>query len=386
MIREKLKDEHPQVRIAAIRTSETLYKRNDKSLVPDIQQLTGDSDPNVVLQVLMTANLLTWPDYTKLIETTLASTSSSGVKEIGNQLLRPSSSSATELTADDKKLMTRGEAVYKELCFSCHGSDGKGMPLQGGKPGATMAPPLAGSKTVNASHEGIIRVVLKGLAGPVAGKTYDAQMVPMESNDDGWIAAVTSYVRNSFGNESSMIYPNEVARVRAELKDRAEPWTIAELNTSLPHRLANRNQWKLTASHGSATAALAIDADLSTRYSTGTQEKPGMWFQIELPEETTITGIELNAGSSVHDFPRGYKVELSNDGQTWGQPVAAGHGTTWMTDISFAPAKTKFIRITQTGRSQHWFWSIHDLEILKPGELVKASASVAKKPATSAFE
>ena len=39
------------------------------------------------------------------------------------------------------------------------------------------------------------------MSGPVGGKTYDAQMVPMGMNDDEWIAAVASYVRNSAGHE-----------------------------------------------------------------------------------------------------------------------------------------------------------------------------------------
>jgi hypothetical protein len=258
------------------------------------------------------------------------------------------------------------------------------MPLQGGKPGATMAPALAGSRTVTGSHEGMVRVVLKGLTGPVDGKSYDAQMVSMESNDDGWIAAVASYVRNSFGNESGIIYPQEVARIRAELKEHNAPWTIEELKNTLPQRLTNRSQWKLTASHGADSVSKAVDADLSTRYTTDATEKPGMWFQIELPEETMVTGLELDAGSSVHDFPRGYKVELSNDGKTWGESVATGHGTGSLTEIAFPPAKTRFIRIKQTGKSSHWFWSMHNLEVLKPGE--KPKASVAKKPASSAFE
>ena len=58
---------HPQVRIAAIRASETLYKKGDKSLVEEIQALAKDPDPNVVIQVMMTANLLKWPDTEKLV-------------------------------------------------------------------------------------------------------------------------------------------------------------------------------------------------------------------------------------------------------------------------------------------------------------------------------
>ena len=39
----------PQVRVAAIRTSESLYKAGDKSLVPDVTLRLKDPDPGVVI-------------------------------------------------------------------------------------------------------------------------------------------------------------------------------------------------------------------------------------------------------------------------------------------------------------------------------------------------
>src|SRR5262249_24818575 len=156
-------------------------------------------------------------DVEKLFRSTMADSSSRGVREIGTQLLQPKSSFAKDFTPSEVKLLERGEGVYRELCFACHGSDGKGMPVQGGKLDAIMAPSLAGSKTVTGNRDGILNVVLKGLTGPVNGRTYEAQMVPMESNDDAWVAAITSYVRNSFGNHGTLIETNDVARVRAAL-------------------------------------------------------------------------------------------------------------------------------------------------------------------------
>jgi hypothetical protein len=59
-------------------------------------------------------------------------------------------------------------------------------------------------------------------------------------------------------------------------------------------------------------------------------------------------------------------VELSDDGERWGQPVATGHGTGAKTEILFPAAKTKHLRITQTAQSPGHFWSIHELDVLKP--------------------
>ncbi len=150
------------------------------------------------------------------------------------QLLMPPAAAHRQFTDSEKKILARGEVIYNQLCFSCHGTTGKGMPLQGGAPGVTMAPPLSASKTVNGVSDGIINVVLKGLSGPVDGKNYGSQMVPMQNNDDAWVSAITSYVRNNFGNASPFIDVSEVARVRAATKDHNAPWTLDELHAILP--------------------------------------------------------------------------------------------------------------------------------------------------------
>ena len=59
-------------------------------------------------------------------------------------------------------------------------------------------------------------------------------MIPMGTNTDEWVAAVASYVRNSFGNAGGFVTPADVARVRAATAARKTPWTIAELTASLP--------------------------------------------------------------------------------------------------------------------------------------------------------
>jgi mono/diheme cytochrome c family protein len=375
LVRQKLKDPEGQVRAAAIRVSESLYKQGDKSVVPDVSALAADADPNVAIQVMMTANLLKWPNAGDFIQTVMSTNQSAGVQEIGEQLLRPATHMHRDFTSSQRHLYERGEVIYKELCFSCHGTTGKGMPLQGGQPGATMAPPLAGSSMVNGVCDGLIDVVLKGLNGPVNGNTYTALMVPMESNNDAWVAAITSYLRNSFGNNTSFVGDSDVARVRAAAKKRNAPWTMEELQAVLPQPLTNRAHWKVSASHHSQSAPLAIDGDIKTRYDTDTDQVPGMWFQVELPEAATISGLRLDAGDSFRDFPRGYEVELSDDGQTWGQPVATGKGRGTVTDIFFPPAKGRFIRIAQTGSVQGLFWSIHELNIFAPGAPIQSNAA-----------
>ena len=97
-----------------------------------------------------------------------------------------------------------------------------------------------------------------------------------------------------------------------------------------------------------------------------------MWFQIELPQETLLSGLELDSAKSPSDYPRGYEVALSPDGTTWGKPVATGKNGSAVTDIAFAPAKAKFIKITQTGSVNGLFWSIHELQIFAAADAARA--------------
>lgn len=56
--------------------------------------------------------------------------------------------------------LERGKRVFMQTCFACHQPDGRGMP--------GVFPPLAGSDFLKADRERPIRIVTKGLTGPVA--------------------------------------------------------------------------------------------------------------------------------------------------------------------------------------------------------------------------
>jgi mono/diheme cytochrome c family protein len=379
IVREKLKDEHPQVRVAAIRVSESLFKKKDVTLQGDILAMAKDIDANVVIQTMLTAKLLNWPNWKKLTEDLAKSNPSSGVKELATTILNPPVQVvARSISPAEKKLFDAGQAIYQGLCVTCHGPDGKGMPMIGAGPDKFLGPPLAGSKTVTGFRDGPVYVQLQGLTGDIEGKHYEGLMISMATNDDTWIASVLSYVRNSFGNHASFIEPTDVARVRAATKDRTQPWTIGELRAVLPKALRNRNEWKLTASHNGNDVRAAVDGDAGSRYTTNASQAPGMWFQIELPQEAALAGVELDSTKSRDDYPRGYKIELSGDGQIWKQ-IAAGKGEGPVTNVSFPAERAKFVKITQTGAVDGLFWSIHELEIFAPGEAVKvAQIGVAK--------
>jgi len=363
-VRERMKDSNGYVRAAAIRVSEGLIKKGDKALTDEIVPLAKDADAIVAIQSLLTQKWLNVPDVGKAVEAAVESHPAKGVKDIGKQLMNAGKPqvAAVAYTAEEKKSLERGGEIYRELCFGCHGTDGKGMAMQGAPPGTMMAPPLSGSKTATSHKDAIINVLLHGLNGPVNGKTYGAQMIPMKDNNDQWIADAASYVRNNFGNRSSFILPSDVKRQRLATKERKEPWTMETLLAELPTPLKNSKEWKLTASHNGKATGNAIDTKADTRYDTGSQQVPGMWLQIELPKPEKLAGVRLDAGKSTMDYPRGYKVEVSLDGKDWGSPLTQGKGAP-LTDIDLPAVEAKFVRITQTGSAPGLFWSVHEMQI-----------------------
>lgn len=119
--------------------------------------------------------------------------------------------------------MKKGATVYN-TCQGCHGVSG------GGQPGAI--PPLAGSEWVHGGTERIVRIVLNGLAGPVTvkGTSYTNIMTPQGHLSDKEIAQVVTFIRNSWGNEGTMITPEMVKKVRDESASHAGPWSQADLD------------------------------------------------------------------------------------------------------------------------------------------------------------
>jgi mono/diheme cytochrome c family protein/glucose/arabinose dehydrogenase len=411
LVREKLTDPHPQVRIAAIRASETLYKAGDQSVMPDIVTLTNDSDPAVVMQVLMTSLLLKTPEARTLTATTVANSTAMGIRTIIPEVVKTLSPVVypPEFTQADRAVLARGRQIYEQLCFACHGLDGQGAPLANAAADLTQAPALKGAKFVTIHRDAIISILLNGLTGPVDGKTYPAVMVPMQGNDDQYIAAVVSYVRTSFGNTASMVSTNDVARVRATFKDRTAPWTEEELISTLQKPVSNSGNWKASASTNSESAALAIDGKPDTRYDAKAVQTPGMWFQVELPALTMIGGLQFHSGAATNDFLRGYQVLVSATGDEWGDPIATGRGTGIHTEILFQPVEAKFVRIQTAevnagfgrgrggfGRGRGGFergrgaqaehgWSISEIQLLQLPPAIPQSILV-KKAESSKYE
>ncbi|HEX6068384.1 MAG TPA: discoidin domain-containing protein [Longimicrobiaceae bacterium] len=391
LARELLRDQDPRVRIQAIRASETLYKQGDQSFAADFRALARDANADVALQAMLTMNVLKVPELESSIQAAMTANPARGVQEIGTQILEQAAAEAAggpfagpQFSDADRALLARGATIYGELCSQCHGETGRGTPAGEGQ---TIAPALAGSPRVQGHREYVIKTLLHGMTGPIEGTSYPGgMMLPMGENDDQWVAAVASYIRKALGNDASMVSAGDVARVRAADASRSTPWTYEQLVASVPSPIASDEGWRVTASHNADGAQGALNF---AGWSTQAPQAAGMWFQIELPQPTTLTEIQFDspmqrirtgppgAGGGPgaggppafqSTAPAAYRVEVSADGTTW-TPVAEGTSSSSSTVISFAPTRGRFVRITQTDESGAApSWSMMKLRLFEKAE------------------
>ena len=372
LLAEAIMDADPRVRQAAIRVSEPQLTDGDATIISALGKLKKEKDADVAIQVI---NSIAYSGGTAGSEA-LASIENSLLQAHGDKpILKRIASNRASLAIERARLaeqrrrdalyakqMEQGSVIYKQLCYACHGGDGKGTPMAG-QPKVTLGPPLPGSGRVLGSGGSLVRTILHGLTGPLDGKTYPGQMLPLAANDDEWIAAVSTYIRNSFGNKGGPISKEFVAAIRKESLERKLPWTEAELEELEPPLLTNRSEWKFAASHNSGAAKNVVDGNGRSRFDTGTSQVPGMWFQVELPETSTVNRILLDSAGSSRDYPRGYEVQASLDGKKWSSPISKGAGRHPLTDIIFPSTQAKYLKIMQTGSAPSLYWSIHEMQI-----------------------
>jgi mono/diheme cytochrome c family protein len=116
--------------------------------------------------------------------------------------------------APPEDLMKMGARLYERHCADCHGADGRGA-LAGGAP---AYPPLAGNRALTmAQPVNAIRIVLNGGFPPATDGNPRPFGMPPYSHvlKDDEVAAVVTYVRNSWGNTAQAVMPSEVNRYRA---------------------------------------------------------------------------------------------------------------------------------------------------------------------------
>lgn len=239
LLRELLDSKDHRVRAATVRVLRyTGHQVKDQTEL--MMKAAADPHGRVRMEVIAAASWLPQEDGVKVLaevekqpkdaiwiprtlETAIAHINGLSVEEKKEEDIKSS------LTGSDRELFVMGKEIYARdgFCGTCHQLDGRGLT-------ASQFPPLRGTNWVTGSPERLIKIVLKGILGEIEvnGRVYPGQvpMTPYEGMlNDTEIAAVLTYVRNSFGNEASPISPDLVKKVRDEVKDKEGFWSAEEL-------------------------------------------------------------------------------------------------------------------------------------------------------------
>jgi mono/diheme cytochrome c family protein len=119
--------------------------------------------------------------------------------------------------APDQPAMKMGAQIYADECSGCHTADGKGA--------AGLFPSLNGTPVVQQTDPAsLLHVVLRGALSVGTEKAPTAAAMPAFAwvlNDDQ-VAAVVTYIRNSWGNSAPAVSASDVSKTRQSLIERSD--------------------------------------------------------------------------------------------------------------------------------------------------------------------
>jgi mono/diheme cytochrome c family protein len=121
----------------------------------------------------------------------------------------PGKTDAPPAISANDPVMTAGAAIYRDQCSACHGLDGKGV--------AELFPSVADSTMVKSGDPTTsIRIVLRGArsVGTAAQPTAPGMPSYGKQLDDDEVAAVLTYMRNTWGGAAVAVTPGQVSDVR----------------------------------------------------------------------------------------------------------------------------------------------------------------------------
>ncbi len=179
-----------------------------------------------------------------------------------------------------------------------------------------------------------------------------------------------------------VLVPSEAKLVRRALEAASIPFSersaggyVIVYNVRPPKRAGDKIPQSEVASvsaWGEQDAKLAVDGDFSTRWGTGSPQRPGMSFEVRFRRPVRLYGIEYDIGRWPHDSPRGLQVEVVRpDGSRQvvldAERYAAFRYLYQMNGgfrFDFAPEDASGVILTQTGKDGRMDWSVGELQFL----------------------
>jgi mono/diheme cytochrome c family protein len=137
------------------------------------------------------------------------------LKDLPNPAAKPAGgeASATQTSGLDPAVAQAGEAIFTDQCAACHRLDGSGEP--------GFFPRLKGNPNVQQNDPStIVHIILEGTRTAVTPARPTPLSMPAYAwkLNDAQVAAVASYVRNSWSNSAPAVSPDQVQSLRKAMK------------------------------------------------------------------------------------------------------------------------------------------------------------------------
>jgi hypothetical protein len=137
--------------------------------------------------------------------------------------------------------------------------------------------------------------------------------------------------------------------------------------------VGDKRKWTASSNCESGKTSLASDGDPETGWSTGRPQRDGDFFLLDLGESLRVQELDLSLNKKPLDYPRGYRLEGSEDGRAWQllsensfyfPGLTAGmieDYSRYRVEISFEPSSVRYLRLTSTLEHKSRPWSIQEI-------------------------
>jgi mono/diheme cytochrome c family protein len=187
-------------------------KTSDKDILPILAQIEKKYNDKKVFQEAIVSSLdgkenqyLTTQNPSTLLKSNLTIAINNHQKKELNPIF------VKEKNVVDNR--TKGLQLFRTICASCHGADGKGI--------QDLAPPLKDSEFINGSMKRLASILLHGLSGPLSvnGKQYQLnnEMPGLANNkdlSDEDIADIIRFTQNAFAKDGKNISASDIKKLR----------------------------------------------------------------------------------------------------------------------------------------------------------------------------
>lgn len=134
--------------------------------------------------------------------------------------------------------------------------------------------------------------------------------------------------------------------------------------------VTSSKKWSCSASANASICGNAFDGDPLTRWNTGTPQKPGMFYQLNIRKGRHIRSLAVNFGPLfdlvVNDYPRSLSIQASQDGLKWTElkpdvwlEINDRNNAVIICDLQGFNAQ--HIKLIQNGYDPINWWGIHEI-------------------------